>query len=720
MTCLLLTNFQICSLAYGKEMVLMSANFTPDRTPINDLKPFRFWCQKVLPAVYDDSLSYYELLCKVVELLNEAIENDENINTDMDNVITAYNQLQSYVNTYFENLDVEQEINDKLDAMALSGELGTIISPFVPAVVSEWLGVHLSPTEPPIDNTLTVKNAGADSEQTGFLVRSALNNKYNEQFTRNIVNATELKNGAINLQTGSISQVENWYYSETYYPVGTVISNARPFIIYYDEDYNFISGVQLTADTAQVPVNNAKYIRYSVNSLNTLISYGSTVKDGYSVVMDSVGTNEFVSDIINSWKDNTGFKYSKNNILNQNTPYVSNEYYTLTSGEIASSSAYSRCPIFYPISGNYVISTGRPFYLFYDKNYQFISGVQPSGPNEATAVPASAKFLRFCIVSADTSTLCISFSNLVQNIPTEFTMENLKTRTEDGHYYMYNQLEIVETGNIYNANLLEDGYYDLTTGLIKFSGAWKHDPTFYLIGGKHITVRNAYFISYYDENFAFISGVNANANTTITPPSGAKYFRYSMSYSAEATYGIYFGDIIRGKNKSVSIKNLNTEGYYIIVDKSGNGDFTSLTEALYTTSENIYVMPGTYNIVDEYKALFGNDIFDTISDVSPMNYFQYGLFVDNREVKFSPSARVLCYLVGVMTVDGTHRFSVFNLGSNARISGLTCAANGVFYMIHDDFGNLNENYTNIIEDCLLTMNSPVNRNVIGGGVRFEV
>lgn len=38
------------------------------------IMPFRFWCQRVLPAVYDDSLSYYELLCKVVDKLNETIE----------------------------------------------------------------------------------------------------------------------------------------------------------------------------------------------------------------------------------------------------------------------------------------------------------------------------------------------------------------------------------------------------------------------------------------------------------------------------------------------------------------------------------------------------------------------------------------------------------------------------------------------------------------------
>lgn len=31
----------------------------------------RFWCHKILPLVYDDSLSYYEVLCK----LRDAVEN---------------------------------------------------------------------------------------------------------------------------------------------------------------------------------------------------------------------------------------------------------------------------------------------------------------------------------------------------------------------------------------------------------------------------------------------------------------------------------------------------------------------------------------------------------------------------------------------------------------------------------------------------------------------
>lgn len=34
-----------------------------------------FWCQKVLPLVYDDSLSFYEVLCRLRSKLNEVIEN---------------------------------------------------------------------------------------------------------------------------------------------------------------------------------------------------------------------------------------------------------------------------------------------------------------------------------------------------------------------------------------------------------------------------------------------------------------------------------------------------------------------------------------------------------------------------------------------------------------------------------------------------------------------
>ena len=44
------------------------------------LEKFKFWCQKVLPLVYDDSLSYYEVLEKLTKYLNVVIENMDTMN----------------------------------------------------------------------------------------------------------------------------------------------------------------------------------------------------------------------------------------------------------------------------------------------------------------------------------------------------------------------------------------------------------------------------------------------------------------------------------------------------------------------------------------------------------------------------------------------------------------------------------------------------------------
>ena len=45
----------------------------------NKVNFVRGWCYKVLPLVYDDSLSYYEMLCKFKDALNQVIENINNL-----------------------------------------------------------------------------------------------------------------------------------------------------------------------------------------------------------------------------------------------------------------------------------------------------------------------------------------------------------------------------------------------------------------------------------------------------------------------------------------------------------------------------------------------------------------------------------------------------------------------------------------------------------------
>lgn len=65
-----------------------------------DLKHFRFWCQSVLPLVYDDSLSYYEVLCKVVDYINHLIDTDNQIITDLDAVKQELEIIQKWIDDF--------------------------------------------------------------------------------------------------------------------------------------------------------------------------------------------------------------------------------------------------------------------------------------------------------------------------------------------------------------------------------------------------------------------------------------------------------------------------------------------------------------------------------------------------------------------------------------------------------------------------------------------
>lgn len=91
-------------------------------------KHFRYWCQKVLPQVYDDSLSYYELLNRVVAILNAALDEIQNLGENVDSLKQVIADMKTYMENYFTNLNVQNEINNKLDSMAADGTLDKIIN----------------------------------------------------------------------------------------------------------------------------------------------------------------------------------------------------------------------------------------------------------------------------------------------------------------------------------------------------------------------------------------------------------------------------------------------------------------------------------------------------------------------------------------------------------------------------------------------------------------
>ena len=64
---------------------------------MDTLKHFRFWCYKVLPLVYDDSLSYYEILCKVVKYINDLIKQDKVLGDELASQKAALQEVQDWI-----------------------------------------------------------------------------------------------------------------------------------------------------------------------------------------------------------------------------------------------------------------------------------------------------------------------------------------------------------------------------------------------------------------------------------------------------------------------------------------------------------------------------------------------------------------------------------------------------------------------------------------------
>ena len=98
------------------------------------LGEFRFFCQKVLPLVYDTELSYYEVLCKTVDYLNKTMETVDDVSDEFEDLRSSFNELKNYVDTeiakvykyvddelakyndeYFDNL-IEQKFIEMIDS----------------------------------------------------------------------------------------------------------------------------------------------------------------------------------------------------------------------------------------------------------------------------------------------------------------------------------------------------------------------------------------------------------------------------------------------------------------------------------------------------------------------------------------------------------------------------------------------------------------------------
>lgn len=90
---------------------------------LNRLTPFKWFVLQNFPFIEEDfdAITNWQLFCKLGDELNKTIDNVNIIGTQVENLTT-------YVNDFFDNLDVQDEIDTKLDEMVTDGTMAEIIN----------------------------------------------------------------------------------------------------------------------------------------------------------------------------------------------------------------------------------------------------------------------------------------------------------------------------------------------------------------------------------------------------------------------------------------------------------------------------------------------------------------------------------------------------------------------------------------------------------------
>lgn len=102
--------------------------------PVKGLRPFTKFLMTIgeLPSSYLVSMTYEEQLLWFCNYLqNTVIPTINNNGEAVEELQGLFIELKDYVDNYFENLDIQEEVNNKLDDMAESGELAELIAEFL-------------------------------------------------------------------------------------------------------------------------------------------------------------------------------------------------------------------------------------------------------------------------------------------------------------------------------------------------------------------------------------------------------------------------------------------------------------------------------------------------------------------------------------------------------------------------------------------------------------
>ena len=153
------------------------ANFFPDVPVYPEMGTFQPVYGKFDLTTYIQGASDYEIMAFLVGKYNACLEAYGTVTKLSTDTITACKQLQDWINSWFDNLDVQEELNKKIDSMVQDGSFETLlhktfdtqINQQTTSAVTAWLVANVTPTGSAVivDKSLSIAGAAADAKTVG-------------------------------------------------------------------------------------------------------------------------------------------------------------------------------------------------------------------------------------------------------------------------------------------------------------------------------------------------------------------------------------------------------------------------------------------------------------------------------------------------------------------------------------------------------------------------
>lgn len=338
-----------------------------EKTP--NVPPFVSYCAQLIPTVFDNSLSYYEALAALAKWMQDNLVDVINNNaTVTEQYIRMTEELKAYVENYFDNLDVQEEINNKLDQMAEDGTLQEIITAYIQSNVAwtfdtvadmksatnlvngsyaQTLGYHAKDDGGAgiyyIDNTGTADEGSIVAIGDTLKAHLILTDKIiAEQFG---AYGDDTHDDAVAIQKaldyGNDVDLPVYLLVNKTYKIGSTITALNSFVMDGKLHYTGTTlAVNIGDSDSRTTRKTFKLNVYSDSAVNTNNSVGVKLFNLYECNVDVYDVENFYKCIQLIGINSNGFVYNKINLVKVRNYYIGVELYNDVSGWVNENQFY--------------------------------------------------------------------------------------------------------------------------------------------------------------------------------------------------------------------------------------------------------------------------------------------------------------------------------------------------------------------------------------------